>query len=244
MQTLKYSLVIILALIMVSCGSDTKKFEKSPIDVLIKDMSSLNSFVIVLYDMDYFEDENAYKHQYQILKDGEDTVTSEITPWYPVSDVLFKTHQEDMGMEVASKKDGVVTKVVSPAGYSNYVGNEKYGHWQQNSSGGSFWSFYGKYMFMSQMFRMATYPVSYGYYNNYRSSYYGRQPYYGHNGARTYGTSSSYNKSRTNSRWNKRPSSFKSKVRSRVSQSSSRKTRTASRYSQSRSRSRGGGSGK
>ena len=159
MQTLKYSLVLMLALIMVSCGSDTKRFEKSPIDVLIKDMSKLNSFVIVLHDMDYFEDENAYKHQYQILKDGDDTVTTEITPWYLVSDIVFKKHQEDMGMEVASKKDGVVTKVVSPAGYSNYVGNKKYGSWQQNSSGGSFWSFYGKYMFMSQMFRMAAYPV-------------------------------------------------------------------------------------
>ena len=147
--------------------------------------------------MDYFEDENVYKHQYQILKDGIDTVTSEITPWFVVSDVLFKQHQEDMGMEVASKKDGVVTKAVSPAGYSNYVGNEKYGHWQQNSSGGSFWAFYGQYMFMSQMFRMSMYPVSYGYYNNYRSNYYGRSSYYGHNGARTYGTSSSYNKSRT-----------------------------------------------
>ncbi|OYT10871.1 MAG: hypothetical protein B6I18_06830 [Bacteroidetes bacterium 4572_112] len=244
MRTLKYVSIALLTFILVACGSDTKKFVKSPIDTLIKDMSNLNSFVIILYDMDYFEDEDAYKHQYQILKDGVDTVTSEITPWYVVSDVLFKQHQDDMGMEVASKKDGVVTKAVSPAGYSNYVGNEKYGHWQQRSNGGSFWAFYGQYMFMSSMFRMSMYPVSRGYYSNYRSNYYGRQPYYGHNGARTYGTNSSYNKSRTNSRWNKRPSSFKSKVRSRVSQSTSRKSRTSSRYSQSRSRSRGGGSGK
>ncbi|MCK5846436.1 MAG: hypothetical protein KAG84_03285 [Bacteroidales bacterium] len=244
MKIIKYTFIAILTLILVSCGSESPKFQKSPIDILIKDMGNLNSFVIILYDMDYFEDENSYKHQYQILKDEIDTVTSEITPWYVVSDVLFKKHQEDMGMEVASKKDGIVTKAVSPAGYSNYVGNEKYGNWQRNSSGGSFWAFYGQYMFMSSMFRMSMYPVSRGYYNNYRGSYYGRQSYYGHNGARTYGTSSTYNKGRTNSRWNNRPSSFKQNVRNRVSQSTAKKSHTRSRYSQSRSRSRSGSYGK
>ncbi|RLD43760.1 MAG: hypothetical protein DRI86_09215 [Bacteroidetes bacterium] len=244
MKTLKFTLIALLILLLASCGSNTKKFVKNPVDIMIKDMSNLNSFVIILYDMDYFEDENAYKHQYQILKDDIDTVTSETTSWLVVSDVFFKQHQEDMGMEVASKKDGVVTKVVSPAGYSNYVGNEKYGNWQRNSSGGSFWAFYGQYMFMSHMFRMSMFPVSHGYYNNYRSNYYGRQGYYGNNGARTYGTSSAYNKGRTNSRWNKRPSSFKQNVRNRVSQSTAAKSHTRSRYSQSRSRSRSGSYGK
>ncbi|HHJ21227.1 MAG TPA: hypothetical protein ENJ84_15590 [Gammaproteobacteria bacterium] len=53
------------------------------------------------------------------------------------------------------------------------VGNPNYGHWQQDSSGNSFWAWYGQYALLSSLFRG---PVSYGgwagrrdysYYNDY-----------------------------------------------------------------------------
>ena len=61
---------------------------------------------------------------------------------------------------------------------SQLVGNPQYGGWQTNSSGNSFWHWYGQYAFFSSMFRS---PIGYGswgrhrdysYYNDYgRSAY-------------------------------------------------------------------------
>jgi len=61
---------------------------------------------------------------------------------------------------------------------SQLVGNPQYGNWQTNSSGNSFWHWYGQYAFFSSMFRS---PIGYGnwgrnrdysYYNDYgRSTY-------------------------------------------------------------------------
>ncbi len=244
MKILKYLIIISTVIIgLSSCSEDRAvKFRKNPVDILIRDMAELPSFVIILHDMDYDESKDKAMHQYQILTNGKDTVESKITQWFPVSDQFFLDNEDNMGMELASKKDGKVNKTVSPAGYSNYIGNEKYGHWQERN-GSSFWEFYGKYAFLSSMFRMTMFPVSYGYYHDYRSNYYrtGR-PYYGSNGRRTYGTRSSANR---NSKWNTRSSAFKNKVRSRTRQSvTNKKRRNASRFNQTRSRSRSRGFGK
>ena len=60
---------------------------------------------------------------------------------------------------------------------SQYIGNPSYGHWQQNSSGTSFWAWYGMY----SMFNNLSRPVYYGnwssnrgysYYNDYGRSRY------------------------------------------------------------------------
>lgn len=235
-----------MLLFLASCGGSNRGYQRQPIDDLIKSLSTDQNFTIILYDMDYNESSDSYQHQYQVLKNHvsvKDSIVSETTQWYTVSDEFFLKHQEDMGMEIASKKDGVVKKTVSPAGYSNYIGNEKYGKWEQRD-GGSFWSFYGKYMFLSSMFRMTMYPVSYGWYNIYYHDYYRyNRPYYGY-GGRTYGTGSAYNRSR-NSRWNSKPSSFRQKVRNRVKSSTSKRRRTSTRYRRGSSyRSRGGGFGK
>jgi len=236
--------------------------QKSPVDVLIRDLSAEQNFSIILYDMDYDEAKKQYKHQYNVLLEKADTVEAKTTEWLPVSSTFFNQNAENMGMELASKKDGKVSKVAAPAGYSNYVGNEKYGQWKERD-GNRFWEFYGKYAFMTSMFRMATFPVGYSTWNDYNSNYYGRRSYYGPttNGQRMYGTNSSYSKTNTSSAWNKRPTDFKSRVRSQVQRSTPTKsssastatqrsstqqktTRSSSRYSSSSTRSRGGGSGK
>lgn len=236
-------------------------YEKSPVDKLIRDMSDEQNFSIILYDMDYSEAGNQYKHQYHILIDRPDTILTETTDWMPVSAAFFQKHMDDMGMEIAAKKDGKVTKNAAPAGYTNYIGNEKYGQWRQDNNGNSFWEFYGKYAFLSSMFRLTMFPVRYSMWNDYHSNYYrfGRS-YYGptYNGSRMYGTSSRYAKANSKSSWNNKSSNFKSSVRNRVQPSSARTTkastkrrtnytkttRSTSRYGSSSYRSRGGSYGK
>lgn len=232
-------------------------YTKSPVDNLIRDLSNEQNFTIILHDMDYNESSDKYKHKYQVIIDKADSVNNKGTDWVVVSSAFFNANVDNMGMELASKKDGKLSKTTAPAGYSNYVGNEKYGQWKE-SNGSSFWEFYGKYAFMSSMFRMAMFPVRYSYWNDYNSNYYGRgRSYYGptNNGSRMYGTNSKYAQANNKSNWNSKSSDFKSRVRSKVSQSSTSKsrvtrstntkrTRSSSRYSSSSSRSRGGSFGK
>lgn len=263
---IRYLFWVVPFLILTACGGGgsergrARNFVKNPVDILIRDMSSEKNFTIILHDMDYDEGSDKYFHQYQVLleKANPDTLLETITDMKEVSATYFEEHQNDMGMELASKADGKLTKAVSPPGYSNYIGNEKYGHWRKDNSGNSFWEFYGKYAFMSSMFRLAFAPAYYSVYSPWYTGYrgYGR-PYYGTYGGRNYyGTNSTYSsKARSNSRWQKKPQTFKDRVRSRVKQSasrqraaksrtSSRRSRSSSRYSRSSSRSRGGGFGK
>ena len=232
-----------------TASSEEFNYVKEPINDLIKENAQYSDYSIELFDMDYDEPADEYKHQYRTLYepgDGRDTLLEKTTDWLKVSDVYFQENVDNMGMHIVTKVDGKLTKVASPAGYSKYVGNDKYGQWEKKSDGTSFWSFYGKYMFMSSMFRMAMYPVMYRHYSPYMAGgYYGRSAYYGSgaNGGRVYGTGSS--SARTNSSWGSKPSSFKQNVRSKVSQSASatKKSRSSSRTG-STSRSRSGGSGK
>lgn len=202
--------------------------------------------------MDYEERSKKYKHQYKILYEPldlkKDTLLQKITDWKVVSDVFFQKHIDNMGMEIATTKEGVLKKTPAPPGFSNYIGNEKYGEWKTNSSGTSFWEFYGQFAFMSSMFNLFSSPVGMNSWGDYRRDYYDRdRPYYGSRGA-NYGTNSTYNKtSQPNSTWNNKTSDFKSRVRNKVRQSvasKSRVSRSSSRYNQSRMRSRSGGFGK
>jgi hypothetical protein len=274
--------IIVVFFIAKTCGSDksssssssryqtssssqtAKNWQKSPVDELIKELSSEQNFSIILFDMDADEATNKYKHQYQILIQRPDTVVEKKTDWKNVSETFFAQHVNDMGMEIATKKDGKVTKQAVPAGYNHYVGNEKYGRWE-NRGGSSFWAFYGQYAFMSSMFNMMTYRRSY--WDDYnRGGYYGgSRGYYGPSGSGSVFGTKSYTSSNTgkNTTWASKPTTFKDRVRSKVSRSSSssnrfsssrkkssstvnkRTSRSSSRYRSSRTtRSRSGGFGK
>ncbi|QZE14908.1 hypothetical protein K4L44_03460 [Halosquirtibacter laminarini] len=231
-------------------SSRSRTYKKSAMDNLIVSMRDIPNFSILLYDMKADEGFNDhYYHKYQIIRDIKDSITTEITDWKEVSENYFIENEKNLGMEILSKKDGVISKEVAPAGYNGYVGNEKYGHWTQRSNGSSFWEFYGRYAMLRSVFHMIS-PTPYGYWNDYNTHYRrsGRN-YYG-SGTHTYGT---YGNRNTNSQknWNSnKSSSFKSRVNSRVSRSNSRSTRSSrtsrssSRYRSSSFRSRGGGFGK
>ncbi|MEN7550885.1 hypothetical protein AAG747_23395 [Rapidithrix thailandica] len=238
--TVKQLSLVLCLLLLGACGG--KEFIKSPIDTLVRNMDKEKNFTIILYDMDvegiFFKD---YKHKYKLIKEKEDgTPYEETTDWFEVDEALFNQHQNDMGMEIVSKVDGKVIKQTAPPGYSRYVGNEKYGQWATNSSGNSFWQFYGQYAFISNMTGLMAGPVYRTSYLDYRYNYHnlGRRPYYGRttsSGLPQYGSRSSVvAKQNPNS-------SFKNRVQRRVSRSS----RSGSRYSsgsstRSRSFSRGG----
>ena len=246
-----------------SSSQAAKNWQKSPVDDLIKELSNEQNFSIILFDMDADEAANSYKHQYQVLIERPDTILEKKTSWKVVSDVFFAQHINDMGMEIASKKDGKLTKQAVPAGYNHYVGNEKYGQWVERN-GSSFWEFYGKYALFSSVFNMMTYRRSY--WDDYRSGGYygGSRGYYGPRGTNpVFGTQSYTSNKGKSSTWANKSSTFKDRVRSKVSRSaassnrfsssrnktsnsySKRTSRSSSRYSSSRStRSRSGGFGK
>ena len=235
----KRILFILVGVVLFSCSSS---FQKSPVDNIIRDMPKGNVFSIILHDMDVQGNfSNSYYHQYEIIKGNDNklkAIDSEITDWMQVSEVEFNKYINNMGMEIAARDStGKLTKEVAPPGYNNYVGNQKYGRWE-NRNGHSFWAFYGQYAFLSSMFRMSTYPVRRDYYNDWRSHHGSGKTYYGPGGS-YYGTNNSYNRTRnSNSTWNSKSTAFKSNVRNRVSRSSGRSGKSSS------SRSRGAGYGK
>jgi len=246
--------VLVLAIVFMSSCGGGKEFKKSPLDVIIRDLPTDQTFSIILHDMDvegsFFK---TYKHQYKVItieksqpgdsaKTEEANSNEEITGFYEVGKEEFERNEGNMGMVVAHRgENGEVEKKVSPPGYA-YVGNPNYGHWV-NRGGNSFWEFYGKFAFMNSMFNLMSYPIRRPYYNDYYSNYYpSGRVYYGPNtgGYSYYGTNSKYNSSRNpNSSWSRNPrsSSFKQSVRDRTSRSSSR-------YGSGSSRSRGSGYGK
>lgn len=251
----KYFLFFAMLLLLGGCTSE-KKFVKNPVDIMIRDMNAEKIFSIILYDMEVEGNfSKTYRHQYQVITEKNGIPNDKLTNWQEVGKDFFLFHENNMGMEVASKDTtGKVSKGVSPAGYSNYVGNQKYGNWVQRD-GGSFWEFYGKYAMLSSVFHMMTYPARRSYYNDYHGNYRNSgRSYYGptSNGRTAYGTYGDANsKTRTNSRYTN-SSSFKNKVNSRVQRSNSstkktstsqKRTRSSNRYtssSRSRSSSRGG----
>jgi hypothetical protein len=265
MKILKIFLFTALMLLITSCSEERKKYIKSPLDIIITTYIDTQNYSVVLADMDYKEDSDTYFHKYKIILEKPNTATEskeddfevKLTKWKKVSPITFEEHQKDLGMTVLSKKNGVLDKKATPAGYNNYVGNDKYGNWKTQSNGTSFWAFYGQYHFMSSLFYGSSHRYYRSDYNYYRTNHYGRSNYYGRNN--TFGTSNYKSKS-----WSSKPASFKENVRSKANRSSSalkskgysssrsysnstKTTRSTNRYSSSKSgssRSRSGGFGK
>lgn len=128
-----------------------------------------------------------YYHRYLIIENGREQESD----WEAVDEDLFADNLENLGMDIESKPYGKyaseTNKTAMPPVMS-YVGNEKYGRWQRDTSGNSFWAFYGRYAFLNAILGRNRY-----YYNDWtdwRRNYRGRRPYYGRNadGSARYGT--------------------------------------------------------
>ncbi len=226
MRNLKYLIVIAVIILLTSCAS--KSFTKSPVDDYVKKLSDEKSYSIILYDMDvegtFFK---TYKHQYKIISVTDSIPSANVTRWYEVSKDFFRAHENDMGMAIVTKtEDGKVSKVASPPGYANYVGNNRYGYWN-NSGGSSFWVFYGQYALMRDLLGWGSYRVGRNTWNDYDRNYRrSSKPYYGaktSTGARTFGTRSTFaKKTNPSSTWNQKMTARRSRNSSRYSTSGSR----------------------
>lgn len=262
-STLFYGLVA-CTLVFTACGPSKPKYDgRSPVDELMRDLSNEKTYSIILHDMQVDESKGLYEHKYKVFKNIEKDSIGKVTEWKKTSEQFFAENLKNMGLELASKsEDGKVHKVPAPPGFNNAVGNPKYGQWQTNSSGQSFWHFYGQYMFMSSMMNMMSGPVyrdSYYHYRDYRNNpSTGNSPYYGNNNQ--YGTNSPHGRATNPSFFERKQqqqqlSSFKQKVESNPARytrasrngndnnNSSRAPRTSTR-SGSSSRSSGGSFGK
>ncbi|MCS6968841.1 MAG: hypothetical protein RMJ44_09005 [Cytophagales bacterium] len=215
-----------LALGLLACSSDSeRKFVKTPLDELIRNLDSEKNFTIILYDMD-IEDKigsDVYKHRYKIITMKDSLPQEQITDWLEVPESFFLEHQNNMGMEIASKVNGKLSKAVAPPGYSQFVGNPQYGQWRTASDGSSFWEFYGKYAMISNVLGLVGSMINRNSYEDYYYNYRGTRPYYGSlpDGRPAYGTYSPHGE-RANPDFYRRIGSanaFKEKVNSRVMRS-------------------------
>lgn len=233
-------------LFLMGCSSG-REFKKNPIDSLIRDYDQKFPYAILLQDIDVEGTfSKSYMHQYKIIYNENGEPKEELTEMLSVPESFFWKNENNVGMELVSKDStGKVNKIPSPPGYSNYVGNPKYGHWE-NRGGSSFWSFYGKYAFLSSMFNLMSPVPRYGYNDYYRNYRYSR-PYYGSrssSGSYTYGTSGR-NMRASRPSFSRRYQNIKQQSRSFRDRARSRINRRSSRYKSNFSfRSRGRGFGK
>jgi hypothetical protein len=125
--------VIVFILLVYGCSrtcSTSSHYEpvKSPVDDMIKEMTDIPSYSIILFDMNtegsYFKE---FYHQYRIIKEIDSgNIQVDTTRWHQVSEDFFVMHMDHMGMEIASKgPDGKVSKTAAPPGYNNYIGNQQ-----------------------------------------------------------------------------------------------------------------------
>ena len=229
---MKYFLSFFSLFFLIGCnGGD--HYIPNPVDQMIKKMKKDVTFTIILDDMDVKDDD--FLHKYSIVKeDKAGSITTSITDFILVDYNFFKQNENNLGMQIAAKDStGKITKAAIPAGFDRYIGNSKYGSWNQ-SGGQSFWVFYGQYAMLRSVFGLGYHPA---YYNMHRGYYYGgyygsSRSYYGNvgNGPNNYGTKSAAVRKG-------KPNFFSRKARN------TNWKRSTSRNSSSRRSGRGGGFG-
>jgi hypothetical protein len=221
-----YFLALILAAsFFYGCGG-----KRLPMDVLKNDLRDAPSFSIILEDMD---DKGtfvkSYHHKYRVVQDEQAWTTD----WMKVPKDYYRRNENFLGMTLLSKKKGEYDSTVGPPGY-NYVGNEQYGKWKKDSSGNSFWEFYGKYALISSL--MGGGPMYRRDYRSYRDYHGQGRPYYGRNNQ--YGTNGRFTKSQKPNFYSRRTAKLRASRSSFSNRVNQRTGRARSSY-RSRSYSRG-----
>lgn len=218
-------LILLLLFYVTACARQT------PLEQLKREYDQFPEYSIILDDMlvdgNFFKD---YFHKYKVVygeKDGsEDTLAfrDQTTDWLKIEEKQYNTYQPYLGMVIASKgKDGQVNDSRFPPGYQ-YIGDSRYGQWRTDSSGNSFWEWYGKFALMSHVFGMFNRPIyrtDWDTFRNYRSSgrdYYGRGNAYGTNGSYTKTSKPNFYE-RRQARERVSRSSFSQRVKQRVRRS-------------------------
>lgn len=201
MNLTKMRLVTFLVLCLVLIGCKQDKPIPKPIEQHIIALKNAKTFSIILKDMDIKSDR--FAHKYTIVEEplnGEVTVRE--TGWERVSEGYFDLHQKNLGMQLASKNEsGFVSRTVCPPGYDVYVGNEKYGKWENESKGedSTRWVPRRRYIGFYRPLGWYYYPLYRPMYRDYSTYYRGKgRTYYGESpgGKSYYGTKSDISKKR------------------------------------------------
>jgi hypothetical protein len=189
MKRLQNSIAATLIVALSSCGGTV--IPTNPVKEMRATLETVPEYTVLLNDMDLKDTQ--YKHQYKIIEvpaDGK--IKSKITDWEDVSDDYFALHQDDLGMELLSKKsDGKMNNLVTPPGFTNFVGNAKYGSWSNDSIPS--WKFKSAYAGLEDDLGLKGLAVTQTEYQEYKSKYLNNRPYYGskvHKDSTRYGTRS------------------------------------------------------
>ncbi|PIE71220.1 MAG: hypothetical protein CSA22_04115 [Deltaproteobacteria bacterium] len=224
-----YLLLFAVVLFVSGCGRSSSP----PLEKLKTALVNVPSYSILLEDMaEEGSFSKTYFHKYRVIQ--EDSQWS--SDWMEVSKDYYDQYRDFLGMCIYVKTPEKEITEATPPGYA-YVGNPRYGEWRQNSSGQTFWEFYGKYALISNLFGGWYRPIYRNDYTGYRNARARHEPYFGRN--REYGTRGRVARtvkpnfySRKQARVSKGKSAFTRKVANRVG-------RTRTGY-----RSRSGGVGK
>jgi len=187
--TLTFVIITLTLLLLIGQGCSATRPD-NPIMKLRESLNQQKEYSVILADMKENKGlfSSTYEHRYQIII-NEDIET---TNWTAVPPEVYRRYASFLGMTILSKtKEGGVSESASPPGYQ-YVGNPKYGQWQTDHSGNSFWAFYGKYAMFSHLFGLGSRTIYRNDWDDYRRYSSRGRPYYGPN--REYGTNGSITK--------------------------------------------------
>lgn len=206
--------LVIAMLFIYGCGGADGDL---PITAIKKSLNNIPSYSIILEDMK--EKGNIFKnysHKYRVVKPDK----ANITKWKEVPENYYKANETFLGMSLATKKDGKIISSVAPPGYA-YVGDSNYGRWKQDSSGGSFWEFYGKYALLSSLLGSWHSPIYMNDFDDFRRHRKRKVPYFGrHKQYGTYGSIVKKSKpnfyARHTAKQRIKKTSFKNKVASKI----------------------------
>ncbi|GAB7079385.1 hypothetical protein [Megalodesulfovibrio paquesii] len=132
-------------------GSTTPPDGLSSLAVVEQAMSGTPKYSILVADAreegTFF---SSYAVQYGIERDGN----IGLTDWFEVDRAEYDKLAPLKGMTILSYDDGVRNATAAPPGFQ-HVGDPAYGTWQKDSSGNSFWQFYGQYRLLSDLMGLA-----------------------------------------------------------------------------------------
>ena len=123
-----FKIAIIFCLpLLTGCGGTV--LPTDPIKEMKKEFISKHAYTITLIDMDLVDGQ--YLHKYRVFDiDKNGKVQVKDTEWLKVDDDFFLLHADDFGMELFSKnKDGKYNNLITPPGFTHFIGNDFYGEW-------------------------------------------------------------------------------------------------------------------
>ena len=170
--------ILLVAIVLQGCGGTA--VQSNPVKEMKQQFNSKKAYTILLEDMDLSGEQ--YKHKYKLLEVLPDQkVDVSITDWKNISDDFYNYHQDDLGMELLSKNEAnKLNNLVSPPGFTNFIGNEKYGSWSESDVDSlSQWKFNATYAHLERDLGVKGLPIYRTEYQTYRDKYLFNRPFYG-----------------------------------------------------------------